>query len=426
MVPNVPHQISSEIERFAGTQYHHAYQLIDASRYDNGLYADAYHTFEAAPGAMGSIAATGVGLVGLALADLEGWDPHATDKLTQTLNLLTHDHSDASGPVARDPASGFFYHFFDGKTGAAWRGSEISTIDTAILVAGAMLAARITGARHPHIAQLANKLLHSIDWRLAIAGDGRSINMTIEQGQGARPNDPFSEYAIVAYLAHLSNPDSELGASAWNRVYRPDQLDTLRRIEYQGLRLFGYVNADGTPNYLSSFVCQFPLYLIPDYAESESYLEAVRDHCLADRFSWQLAGDTPGYLWGHGAGNNNGLPSPGAGYRVDNIGRSSGVASAYIVAGFLPVFPAAIYDLYALYRLHLPFDQVPRHVDDQQLGTAYRFGLGRFSWNDRWYPQQITLIDWSTMLYGFAAYRHGMQLFGNNPSVDASNGNDRD
>ena len=43
------------------------------------------------------------------------------------------------------------------------------------------------------------------------------------------------------------------------------------------------------------------------------------------------------------------------GYHADKINNSPGnAASAYIAAGFLPVYPEGIYDLYALYELHHP------------------------------------------------------------------------
>lgn len=300
-------ELSGDIARFVDNQYRNAYWLIDAARYPSGLYADAYLPFEGGPGPMGSIAATGVGIVGLTIAYLEGWDADALRKLRQTLELVTHEPADRNGPVARDPESGFFYHFFDGRTGAAWPRSEISTIDTAILVAGALFAARQIGHEYPDIAERATKLLHSVDWRLAITPAGDAINMCIENGKGVRPNRPFSEYAIVAHLAQRANP-GEAGA-AWRNVYAPERLERLLYVEYRGLRLFGQVHADGRAHYLSSFVCQFPMYLIPAYAESEIYWHIVRDHCLADRLSWLEGGTTPSYVWGHGAGSNDGLPS---------------------------------------------------------------------------------------------------------------------
>lgn len=416
-------ELSDEVKEFSSRQYRQAYGLIDAARYPSGLYGDAYHTLEGQPGQMGSIAATGVGLIGLAIAHMEGWDPAALKKLRQTLELVTAADAGPDGPVARDPATGFFYHFYDKGTGAAWPGSEISTIDTSILVAGALFASRVVGRLDPSVTSLAMKLLHSIDWALVATPDGRAVNMCIEEGRGTQPNRPFSEYALVAWLAYQVCPENEAVATLWNDVYHPDQVHKLRYLEYNGLRLFGQVGPDGTPHYLSSFVSQFPLYLIPDYAESTEYHSILADHCAADRLSWQATGNVPDYIWGHGAGSNSGLPEERAGYRVDHVGNSSGVASAYIVAGFLPVYPRGIYDMYELYRRHLAADEEVGGrgtASEAKLRAAYRYGLGRFSWSDwqngtPWYPRRVTVIDWSTMLYGLAAFHRGLQLFGTRP-----------
>ena len=416
-------ELPDEVKQFSSAQYRQAYGLIDAARYPSGLYADAYHTLEGRPGQMGSIAATGVGLIGLAIAHVEGWDPDARPKLRQTLEAVTAAEAGPGGPVARDPASGFFYHFYDGTTGAAWPGSEVSTVDTSIPVAGALFASRLVGPADPAVTRLAEKLLHSIDWSLAVTPDGRAVYMCIEEGRGTNPNRPFSEYALVSWLAHEVHPDRPHVAALWHEVYHPDRVHALRYVEYKGLRLFGQVRPDGTPEFLPSFVTQFPLYLIPAYAENAAYHEILADHCAADRLSWRAAGDVPAYIWGYGAGSNSGLPPERSGYRVDRIGSSSGVASAYIVAGFLPVHPEGIYDMYELYTRHVSVEREHERKDAvhaEKLRAAYRFGLGRFSWSDwqagnPWYPRRVTVVDWSTMLYGLAAFHRGLGLFGSAP-----------
>ncbi len=242
--------------------------------------------------------------------------------------------------------------------------------------------------------------------------------MTIEDGQGARPNRPFSEYAIVAAMAHRAAPDHPKVATLWREVYAPNRVSALPARTWRGVRLL-VDTPEGGP-FLSSFVCQFPLYLIPEYAANPAYRELVAGACLADRLSWQIDGKTPSYVWGHGAGSNAGLPIPGKdGYQVDAIGRSSGVASGYVIAGFLPVFPLGVYDLYAWYRHHLPYDtEAFRRGGDgsQSPDDSYRFGLGRFSWEHRrppmrWRPEKVTVIDWSSMLYGLTALKRGLSFF---------------
>lgn len=405
-------RLERDVRRFAEMQHRDAYRLIDAARWPgSGLYSDAYETLAEKPVRMGSIAATGVGLAGLAVAYREGWDPAAGAKALETLRSVN------GGAAPRCRQTGFFYHFHDLETGEVWGNSEISTIDTSILVAGARLAARHMGGAFPEVQQETERLVASIDWGAAVGDAGRGeIYMVIQDGRGAGPGRPFTEYAIVASLAKHALPHDQRVQEFWRRVYAPEALEKLPTREYQGFRLL--VDPLG---FLSSFVCQFPLYLVPEYATSVAYHELVRGAALADRASWMATQKVPSYIWGHGAGANHGLPvepgAPGAGYAVDAIGRSSGVASAYIIAGFLPVYPQGIYDLYAWYRLHLPYDGFdPGDPEQRGMALAYRFGLGRFSWGhregtDQWLPRQITIIDWSTMLYGLTAFKRGMEFF---------------
>ena len=64
--------------------------------------------------------------------------------------------------------------FIDGRSGAAWGTSEYSTIDTALLVCGALFAGRYF-ADEPEIARLAQELYDSVDWARALADPrGRS------------------------------------------------------------------------------------------------------------------------------------------------------------------------------------------------------------------------------------------------------------
>ncbi len=138
---------------------------------------------------------------------------------------------------------------------------------------------------------------------------------------------------------------------------------------------------------------------------------------MADRLKWKELSDVPSYVWGYGAGPNGGLHG---GYHADKINDAPGdIASAYIIAGFLPVYPAGIYDLYALYRLHIPYDDYSNPMDKEdeiKFKKAYMYGLHRYSWwhldqPNRWYPTKVTLIDWSSMLYGLAAFKRGMSFF---------------
>src|SRR3979409_1315021 len=65
---------------------------------------------------------------------------------------------------------GFYYHFLDMETGRRTWNSEVSTIDTAILIAGALTAAQYFDrdtARERELRKLADELYRRADWQWA-------------------------------------------------------------------------------------------------------------------------------------------------------------------------------------------------------------------------------------------------------------------
>ena len=103
-------------------------QVRDRSRTDGSSH-DANHRDVA------SIAATGFGLTGLCIAAERGWLPRraAADRARTTILFL-----ERRMPHER----GWFHHFVNARTGAREWQSEISSIDTALLMAGVLSARR--------------------------------------------------------------------------------------------------------------------------------------------------------------------------------------------------------------------------------------------------------------------------------------------
>ncbi|WP_261134286.1 hypothetical protein [Bacillus sp. Marseille-Q3570] len=405
--------LPENVESFFDRQYKDSYALLDASRNPRtGLYADAYMTFGENPDFRCSIAATGVGLIGLCVADMEGWDLEAAEKALVTLRCVMGEIEGCQ--PARDDQTGFYAHFVDMETGENLN-SEISTIDTSLLVAGALFAGHHFKETAPQINEMATELLKQIDWRVVVADkENGVINMIVKDGEGTAPLPAFNEYALVAYLALLGQPEDEDIQTLWHGNFSDPKLNDLPQVDYRDIPVL----TDNDKNaFLSSFVHQFPYYLVPEYGKSKVYQDFFTNACLADRLKWKEIEDVPSYVWGYGAGPNDGLHG---GYHADKINNAPGdIASAYIVAGFLPVYPAGIHDLYALYRLHIPYDvftNPENQEDEEKFRQSYHFGLHRYSWwhleqKDRWYPTKITLIDWSSMLYGLTAFKRGMTFF---------------
>src|SRR5712691_7221021 len=81
-----------------------------------------------------SVAATGFGLTALCIGDQRGYQPTANiaARVQATLSFLLNQMQPRG-------MNGFFYHFVDMSTGARAFNSEVSSIDTAILLCGALM-----------------------------------------------------------------------------------------------------------------------------------------------------------------------------------------------------------------------------------------------------------------------------------------------
>jgi hypothetical protein len=191
----------------------------------NGLVADTSRQDSPA-----SIAVTGFALASYPAAVERGWMTRA-EAVTRSLAALRFFHrSDQSGSSEATGYRGFYYHFLDLCTGArVWR-SELSTIDTALLIAGALAASIYFNANIPaeiELRELVDVLYERIDWRWA-QGDEATIR------QGWKPECGFLHYgwegyneAIVLYALALGSPTHPLeGGSyhAWTATYQWENL----------------------------------------------------------------------------------------------------------------------------------------------------------------------------------------------------------
>src|SRR5580698_1017418 len=132
----------------------------------NGLIPD-----KTQPGAPSSIAALGMGLSVYVVAVERNILPRA-DAVDRTLALLRFLHSSHQGPEPNATGyKGFYYHFLDMQTGCRAIQCELSTADTAILMAGVLTAASYfvaNSAKESEIRKLAENLYARIDWQWAL------------------------------------------------------------------------------------------------------------------------------------------------------------------------------------------------------------------------------------------------------------------
>ncbi|MGH8145440.1 MAG: glucoamylase family protein [Rhodanobacteraceae bacterium] len=198
---------------------------------DNGLVLDSTRPTQPA-----SIAAVGFALSSYPIAVERGWLLRH-NALSYTLAALRFfDNADQGGKRDGVGYKGFFYHFLDPKTGKrAWR-CELSTIDTALLVAGMLVAAQYfsgDGADERELRERAQSIYARVDWRWA-QNDGDAVSLGWKPESGFLVNRwlGYNE-ALILYVLALAAPDFSVAPAAyeawtatfkWRRLYGRDVL----------------------------------------------------------------------------------------------------------------------------------------------------------------------------------------------------------
>lgn len=191
------------------------------------------------PGSPASIAATGFSLASIAIGKSRGWipEPEALQRIRRTLQAL---HRQA------DHQNGFFYHFLDPRTGRrTWR-SEASSIDTALLFAGALVAAQYS--QGTDIPDLVERLYERVDWKWMMNGS-QLICHGWKPETGFLPYywDMYNELIILQALA-IGAPRNPAPPEAWNAW---DRLED----EYNGKRIvYSHTGSLFTYQYAHAFI----------------------------------------------------------------------------------------------------------------------------------------------------------------------------
>lgn len=167
-----------------------------------------------------SIAAVGFSLSAHVIAAGQGWIAREAVR-SLTLNTLRFFRNAPQGPGARGVAGyrGFYYHFLDMRRGVRFATCELSTVDTALLLAGVLHAAEFfkgNDAAEVEIRHTAETLTERVDWRWA---QHRPPSIC----HGWSPEAGFIESdwkgyneAMLVYLLALGKPGRAVGAEAWS------------------------------------------------------------------------------------------------------------------------------------------------------------------------------------------------------------------
>jgi hypothetical protein len=332
-----------------------------------------------------SCAASGVALMAFCIQyELTG-DVTIPEKVLKLLRIFNHKHPKIKPDRHH---SGFFRHFINVHNGKGR--SEFSTIDTSILISGALMARNTFD--DSKIRDEADELWNSVDWSKAVVSTDPSmpkffLKGTQLDGEEKGTISMYNEYILLAYFCQKYE-DGKMGDRARKHIM-PDLFQLPRSVFRGRIILAQY--------FQPSFLVQFPFYM-SELCRDELFFSFVAAQGVADRsVGIDRYGDRS--FWGVSPGT-----TPEKGYHVDHFMRNEArVVRPRMLAGFIPVMPQAAEDLFLLH-------QDPKRHWDLDFGTILP---GFVPGDDEWRAWRLPGIDFSSLLLGMAAHHHkvGLKFF---------------
>lgn len=351
-------QLLDDVTR-AGTCY-----FWEQANPDTGLVKDRCNARTATTDntIVASIAATGFGLTALSIGESRGYISYseASNRVLATLRFLWKKLANHRG---------FFYHWADVHTGERIWDSEISSVDTAILLCGIL-----TARAHFHnqeITELASAIFNRVDWSW-LSEDTALLPHGWMPEVGFLPYrwDDYSELMMM-YLLGLGSSVHPLREETWNAWKR-----TI--FDYEGLRYIG--------SFAPLFVHQYSQAWFDFRGKRDHYADYFKNSVIATeahrRFCLELAQRFPDYsedLWGITASDSE------EGYVVwggpPEIGPIDGTVVPCASAGSLPFAPQAALRVLHNIRNRYPFTW-----------STYGF-VDAFNPLKNWYDTDVIGID---------------------------------
>lgn len=269
-----------------------------------------------------SIAATGFGLTALCIGHARGYLTlnEARARVLTTLRFVFEKMPNHRG---------FYYHFANVKTGEREWESEISSVDTAILLCGVLTC--LSYFQHSEITRFAYSIVGRVEWKW-LSEDTSLLSLGWSPETGFLPYrwEYYSELMMI-YLVGMGSGTHPLPPDAWNAWKRTT-------FEYAGLRYIG--------SYAPLFVNQYSQAWFDFRGKRDKYADYFLNSIIATEvhrlFCLELGKEFPDYssdLWGITASDSeNGYVIWGG---PPAIGPIDGTIVPSAAGGSLPFLPEA-------------------------------------------------------------------------------------
>jgi poly(3-hydroxybutyrate) depolymerase len=175
-----------------------------------------------------SIAATGFGLCAYVVGAERGYVTRmeAADRVLRTLKILW-DLPQGNAVSGTAGHNGFFYHFLETSTALRYRNTELSTIDTGLLMAGILICqSYFDREEEAEIRELADRLYRRVDYSWMLNRENRlSMGWRPEAGFIHSDWNGYNE-AMILLIQALGSPEYSIPKTiweAWCKTYYRDQ-----------------------------------------------------------------------------------------------------------------------------------------------------------------------------------------------------------
>ncbi|MBK5258527.1 MAG: hypothetical protein JJE51_02975 [Thermoanaerobaculia bacterium] len=206
----------------------------------NGLVPDRWPS-----PSFSSVAAVGYGLNAYGIGAERGWVTReaAAARVLLTLRFFLNAPSGPE-PSGKTTYKGFVYHFVDMETGARFKDVELSTMDTALLLAGVLFTQSYFDRDNPverEIRETAETLYRRAEWPFFFERPPLiSMAWTPEKGLHDWDYTGYNE-AMILYLLALGSPTHPVSQASWKAYTNTYKWETFYGQEHLNFGpLFGH------------------------------------------------------------------------------------------------------------------------------------------------------------------------------------------
>jgi hypothetical protein len=356
---------------------------------NNGLVPD-----RSSPGSACSIAAVGFGLTAIGIGIDHGWISRSQGvaRVATTLNTFLQgpQGTNISGIIGY---KGWFYHFLNMNTAFRAGSTELSSIDTALLLGGILYAKQYfdgTNGPETSIRTTADAIFNRVDWNWMARG-------TDAIAMGWQPDTGFTTFGnwigynegMIIYCLGLGAATNPLPGSAWSRWTSGYTWTTLYGQTFVPFPpLFGHQYSHCWIDFRHIADAYMNIHNSTYFENSRRATLAQRAYCIANPFS------RTGYssnVWGLTACDG---PSGYAAHGAPPTQNDDGTIAPTAAGGSMPFTPE-----YSLPNLRYLYDQ-----GRQSMWTAYGF-RDAFNIGQQYYDSDELGIDQGPIVIMIENYR---------------------